>query len=122
MVTTTKISAGTIYKHPDDDRLYYMDFTAELDEDELIQSVASANVEDGTGATIAGELTVDAMTLTPNPVAFKNSQNKTVAIGKAALFRVDGGVDGADYYVQINVVTDQPNNLSRVAIFQVRGR
>lgn len=122
MVTTTKISAGPIYKHPDDDRLYYVDFTAELDEDELIQSVASANVEDATGATIAGELTVDSMSLTPNPVEFKNSQNRTVEIGKAALFRAEGGVDGTDYYVQINVVTDQPNNLSRVAIFEVRGR
>lgn len=103
-------------KHPSDDRLYYMDFTPDMQEDDTLATVEDvAELE-----TSFGDLTIDTAGAAVLAVA-TTVNGKAIEANRAATCRISGGAVDADgnaqeYRVTWQVTTAAGDTINKTGI------
>lgn len=98
-------------KHPGESILFAVDFSKLLAAGESLTAVGSPALSPA-GIAIGSPAV--------NASAFENDDGGTVAIGRAAQFRVSGGVAGTDHTLTVTVTTSAGNTRVAVCLLQVR--
>ena len=98
-------------KHPAESILFAVDFSKLLAAGESLSGVG-APAASPSGLTITGPIV--------NTSAFDNDEGGSVTIGRAAQFRIAGGVAGTDYTLTVTVTTTAGNTRIAVCLLQVR--
>lgn len=106
-------------KHPDEEITYAVDFSAVLQEDELLVGTPTVSVSPD-----LEDDTIDVDDIEVTTATIIDDDGNQVPAGEAVTFKVVGGLSGADYRLTVEVETEfngDPGNVRvGVAVLQVR--